>query len=49
MSTVEAAITFTSSASDGWTSEDLESTIMSITLVEVREPLYIVLTEANGT
>lgn len=48
MATVEAAITFTTSASDGVTSEDLSSLAMSITLVEVREPLYIVLTEANG-
>lgn len=49
MATVEAAITFNAAASESITSEDLVNTQMSVTLVEVREPLYIVLTEVKGT
>lgn len=48
MATVEAAVTFNASASDAWSSEDLESTAMLVTLVEVREPIWIQLIEVSS-
>lgn len=48
MATIEAAITFNAAASDSYSSEDLESTAMTITLVEVREPIWITLTEVSN-
>ena len=48
MATVEAAITYNAAASDSNTSEDLESLAMTVTLVEVREPFWIQLTEVTN-
>lgn len=48
MSTYAATAAFTMGTNFSVSSEDLESTAMTITLVEVREPIWITLTEVSN-
>ena len=48
MATYEAAAAFNIASEMGTTTEDLESTPMSVYFAEVREPLWIRLTEVTN-